>query len=279
MRKLWKKITIASLGVLVSAFLAFHLSENEECNGCYRVDKGKFVYILYDDLPVSIVTDVNHELANNRKQLLEYFELNDMSKVVVRIWGNEANFLAEQEEAIGQRYPGSFGYVLPISDEVTREIRLLQKNQVLSRTALHEYVHLITLEVNPKFANNPRWLWEAIAIYKSEKYWKYAATPHLVRNRFDSLTQELYLSYETGAIYEIGYTIGEYIKKTWGDQAFVKLIHSNGDFAGLTDKPIDEILQDWKEFVETAYFSSSQADKANDALLRPIFPVHPALPE
>lgn len=280
MTRSWIKLAVSSLGVLCIAFLAFHLVGNEDCDGCYRLDEGEFIYIVYDDLPKSLVADVSSNLANAREQLLEYFWLGGMQKVVVKIWGDEAGFLAEQEKAIGKRYPGSFGYAAPINDETKREIGLLQKKgQTLSQTALHEYVHLITLEVNPKFANNPRWLWEAIAIYKSEDNWHYAATPDLVISRFDSLAQQLYSSHETGAIYEIGYTIGEYIEKTWGDRAFVNLIKSNGDFSELTSKPVDVIFQDWKKFVEDTYFSGSQAAEPNNFLLPTIFPGHSTPPK
>jgi hypothetical protein len=82
----------------------------------------------------------------------------------------------------------------------------------------------------------------AIAVYKSAQPWKYASSPQLIRNRFDGLAQELSLNYETEAIYEVGYTIGEYIEKTWGERALGELIKSNGDFSVLTDTSFNEVF-------------------------------------
>lgn len=273
------KIALGSLGVLACAFVVSYSISFESCDDCYRLEKENFIYIVHDDLPEDLIVDIDNNLQKNRLQLLEDFKLNDMPKVLVRIWDSEETFLAEQEKAIGKRFPGSHGYVLPRNGTENSEMGLLEENQNVVDTALHEYVHLITLEINPKFANHPHYLWEAIAIYKSENSWKYAEQPDMIRGRFEALAQSLFAKGDTGAVYELGYTIGQYIAETWGEEAFIELIESNGDFSGLTDKPIHEIFQGWKEFVETTYLSSSQADKPNNALLRTIFPAHPAPPK
>lgn len=76
----------------------------------------------------------------------------------------------------------------------------------------------------------------------------------MIRSRFDVVAQELFLSYDTGAIYEVGYTIAEYIESAWGGEAFIVLIGSNGDFSFLTDKTMNEIFLNWKIFVNKKYF-------------------------
>ncbi|MFO1370789.1 MAG: hypothetical protein U1F46_17550 [Marinagarivorans sp.] len=279
MNKSWTTMLLVSLGVLACTFAAFYWLTSEHCSKCYKLERENFIYIVHGDLTETLVADIDNNLQNHRRQLLEDFKLDDMPKVVVRIWDGETTFLTEQEKAIGKQFPGSLGYVLPRKGKARGELGLLQKNPNIADTALHEFVHLITLEINPKFSNNPHYLWEAIAIYKSENSWKYAQRPDMIRNRFDVLAQSLFTNGDTGAVYELGYTIGQYIEETWGKEAFIALIKSNGNFAGLTNKPVEEIFQSWKQFVKATYFSGSQAGKPNNALLQPIFPTHTAPPK
>lgn len=134
------------------------------------------------------------------------------------------------------------------------ELRLFAGRQDLPETALHEFVHLVTLEINPSFANSPRWLWEAIAIYKSEQQRKYAEDPNSIRNRFESMAQRLQEGRDAGVIYEVGYTIGEFIENTWGQEVLISLIKSSGDFSVLTEKSLDQVFLEWKGFVNKKYF-------------------------
>ncbi len=253
------KIGIILLTIICFAFASTILikSTTGQCKEYYVLHKGDFKFVAYGKISKPSIIDIHDKLKNKKDQLLEYFNLNSMSNVTVKIWSNEQSYLSEQEKAIGAKYPGSTGYVVRQYYPKNNEIRLLNNSQNLAQTALHEFVHLVTLEVNPQFGNNPRWLWEAIAIYKSEEAWKYADKPHLIQGRFDTLTQNINAGFnESGAIYELGYTIGEYIDKTWGREAFSELINSNGNITALAGQSLDEIILDWKRFVEVTYFSN-----------------------
>lgn len=239
--------------LLISAIAIILFVRSATCGDCYEVDKGEFRYVIYDNLPKSIVPNIHKVLKDKKSELLSDFNLSSMETVTVRVWGNEEAYLSEQKSAIGKRYPGSKGYVTLKKGSKPGELRLFGGGKNISNTALHEFVHLVTLEVNPSFANNPRWLWESIAIYKTEQQWKYAEKPGLIRNRFEYMAQTLMMG-ETGSIYEIGYTIGEFIEGSWGNEAFSSLIKSNGDFSSVTDRPIDQIFLEWKEFVIRKYY-------------------------
>ena len=41
-----------------------------------------------------------------------------------------------------------------------------ERRDALIEAAVHEFAHGVSLHVNPRFGNNPRWLWEAVAIYE-----------------------------------------------------------------------------------------------------------------
>ena len=248
-----KSLILLGAVLLVSVIVAILFVKNATCSDCYEVDKGEFRYVIYDNLPKSIIPNINKMLKEQKSRLLSDFNLSSMETVTVRIWGNEEAYLSEQQSAIGRRYPGSRGYVTLKKGSKPGELRLLGGGENISNTALHEFVHLVTLEVNPSFANNPRWLWESIAIYKTERQWKYSEQPNLIRGPFEHMAQALMIG-ETGSIYEIGYTLGEFIENSWGNQAFSLLIKSNGDFSAVTDKTMDKIFLEWKGFVTRKYF-------------------------
>lgn len=125
--------------------------------------------------------------------------------------------------------------------------------------ALHEFVHLVTLHVNPKFTNNPRWLWEAIAIYKSENQWKYANKPQDISPYFKSISENLNADFNDNTdIYEVGYTVAEYIDKRWGNDALVELVKTNGDLNVVLNISMGEFIAGWSSFVENTYFNPAK---------------------
>ncbi|HEY7773771.1 MAG TPA: hypothetical protein VIC26_11360, partial [Marinagarivorans sp.] len=262
-------LTVLLALTTMALIMALIMALKDRCRGCYRVDKGEFYYVIYDGLPSSIIPAINASLLESKPKLLDRFNISAMSPVVVRIWGNKEKFLAEQEATIGVRHPESTGYVTFKQGDKAGEMRLLNLVGETAKTAVHELAHLVTLEVNPSFANNPRWLWESLAIYATEPRWERAQFFNSHRNLFDAMAQELFEGRDTGSIYSIGYTIGEYIEATWGREALISLIQSNGDFSVVTQKSLAEVFSDWRQFVAARYFlqrspSAAQKDKVLD---------------
>ncbi|MFM2606935.1 hypothetical protein AAFX30_04820 [Vibrio chagasii] len=245
-----------SVLILVVAFV-LQIRGEQACNSCYESDKGQFKFVLYDGTSPAIIPSIHNELLLKQAPLMKSFGLDSIPNITVRVWQSQKAYLDEQERSIGQRYAFSTGYIEPKSNE----IRLFYFGGEIQRTALHEFVHLLTLQINPNFANNPRWLWEAVAIYKSEDYWFHLNNRNAIKARFDGLVQELYINPNGGStVYEVGYTIGEFIERSWGEEAFIKLIKSNGDVSGITNEPIESLFSGWKDFVKNTYLSSPQSE-------------------
>ncbi|RPF23929.1 hypothetical protein [Vibrio crassostreae] len=248
-------LTMSAL-VLVVAFV-LQIRGEQACDSCYESDKGQFKFVLYDGTSPAIIPSIYNELLLKQAPLMRSFGLDSIPVITVRVWQSQKAYLDEQERSIGQRYAFSTGYIEPKSNE----IRLLYFGGEIQRTALHEFVHLLTLQINPNFANNPRWLWEAVAIYKSEDYWFHMNNRSAIKGRFDGLVQDLYNKpNSSSAVYELGYTVGEFIERSWGEGAFVDLIKSNGDPSPLTDQPIESLFYDWEKFVKTTYLSGPKSE-------------------
>ncbi|TCT69047.1 hypothetical protein [Vibrio crassostreae] len=248
-------LTMSAL-VLVVAFV-LQIRGEQACDSCYESDKGQFKFVLYDGTSPAIIPSIYNELLLKQAPLMKSFGLDSIPVITVRVWQSQKAYLDEQERSIGQRYAFSTGYIEPKSNE----IRLLYFGGEIQRTALHEFVHLLTLQINPNFANNPRWLWEAVAIYKSEDYWFHMNNRSAIKGRFDGLVQDLYNKpNSSSAVYELGYTVGEFIERSWGEGAFVDLIKSNGAPSLLTDQPIESLFYDWEKFVKTTYLSGPKSE-------------------
>lgn len=253
------KVLLVACGVvlLLGAGAAFFVMGVGSCSDCKVLDKEGFKFVYDHDILEEEIEAIHSLLISRKPALLADFKLDAMRKVIVRVWSDREGYLAEQEASLGVRYPASLGYVWFTLFPSNREIRILNQGDGVAQTALHEFVHLVTLELNLNFANNPRWLWESIAVYKSEARWKYADKPYLIQQRFDGLASALNADANaSGAIYEVGYTIGEYIESTWGKAAFITLVNSNGDIESLAGKPLAEVVLDWKAFVLDKYFDA-----------------------
>lgn len=111
-------------------------------------------------------------------------------------------------------------------------MRVLAVAQV-ARNAVHELCHSVSLYVNPSFANNPRWLWESVALYE---------------NGDADVT--------TGRqVYEVGYLIGEFVVARGGLPALRDLIRTPGDTAAVLGLSPAQFEAAWYAYVRERYLS------------------------
>jgi hypothetical protein len=74
-------------------------------------------------------------------------------------------------------------------------------------------VHAVSLGVNPRFGNNPRWLWESVALYQN----------------------------------------GEFIVSRYGRAALLRLIETSADGQGVLGIAHPAFEQAWQSFVRQRY--------------------------
>jgi len=208
-----------------------------------------FSIILYDGLNQNITGPVIKMLEDNYARVLGDLNLISMNRVTVKIWSEESNFLNDMQSDIGTRYPGSTGYVYGPA-----EVRILYRGNA-AQTALHEFCHAASLVVNYRFGNNPRWLWEAVAIYESGEFRDPKSIGYLVSGNYPSI-EELNSDFNAGnnKIYEVGYLISEYIISNWGKTSYVNLIKSNGNIAAAIGITVNQFEEEWRHYVQSRYF-------------------------
>ncbi len=184
------------------------------------IEKDHFSFILYDDLSQNILESIQIKLDNNYYRVLNDLEVDSMNTVTVRIWNNESLFLEDMQTTMGISYPGASGWIHNAYD-----IKILYQANRTDQNIFHEFCHCVSLLVNPLIANNPRWLWEAAAIYESGEFIDPQTINYLVEGDFPTL-EELNSDFNTGNhnIYQVGYLLSEFIIESWGQESFIELI-------------------------------------------------------
>jgi hypothetical protein len=116
---------------------------------------------------------------------------------------------------------------------------------------VHEFAHCVSLHVNPRFGNNPRWLWEAVAIFEARQSVDLRTVSYMASlspPAFSTLN-----SFDNTRVYDVGYSIGEFIATRWGQASLRQLIAANGDTAAVLGLPLADFERDWFAFARQRY--------------------------
>jgi len=116
---------------------------------------------------------------------------------------------------------------------------------------VHEFAHCVSMRLNPRIANNPRWLWETVAIYEAGQTVDLRSISYMTALQppaFASLD-----SVENGRVYDIGYSIAEFVVARWGRRGLTDLVSANGDTAAALGIPLSAFERDWFAFARQRY--------------------------
>jgi len=203
-----------------------------------------FTYHYDDGLTPDQVSPIVIALEENYTRIVGHFGISDMPKIKIAIWSDRAAF----DRAMNNRYPFATGYL-----NGREELRIFYVQKDVPRTAVHEFVHAVTMFVSNDFANNPRWLWEAIAQYESDSFVHPRTLPYMVAGDYPTMDE---LSNEEGGqqrIYPLGYTIGEFIVGEWGYEGLRMLVENHGDVSKSLNITQEDFDKQWQQFVEEVY--------------------------
>lgn len=215
-------------------------------------DSDYFTVELYDGLSAELTARVLQHLDDNYSRILGDLNVSSIPKIKIEIWNDESHFQSDMKNDIGVNYWGSTGYVYNMTT-----VRVLNRGDV-AQTALHEFAHVVSLYVNRQFGNNPRWYWEAVALFESGEFFHPKNISYLSAGNFPSIA-ELNSDYNTGSrkIYEVGYLISEYVLSKWGKDSYIKMIKLSANIQSVLGITVTEFEAGWKDFVVQKYLSAS----------------------
>ena len=126
-----------------------------------------------------------------------------------------------------------------------------QDYQTMIRNTKHEFAHCVSMKINPTIGNNPRWLWESVALYEANLPWDPHMLSYLVSQNPPS-NNELN---EMGNIrlYEVGYFIAQFIVETYGVVTLKSLIQNNGNLKDTLHLDDEAFTKQWFGFVKKKY--------------------------
>ena len=236
---------IKEIGVLLVFFVLLSSSACAQSS-----EPSRFNLVLHDSLEYNDVAHIMEALDANYDQIKLHFGITELPEITIQIWADEEHYQDAMEATLGMRFPGSRGYVTG-----DRELRLLYHRRLSAqKEAVHEFVHVVSLNVNPNFGNNPRWLWEAVAQYEAEEFRDPRDVDYMKEGNYPTLAQ-LNEGFNTGrSIYDVGYLLVAYIIDEWGSDALLELIKSNGDLEAVLSVDEQTFEKGWYQFVEARYF-------------------------
>lgn len=219
---------------------------------------GQFKYVLHNGLTPNDVELSTSVLEEYCERVLSDLNVESVPQTTVTIWNDSESYYLAQEETTGQRFEGSGGYAW--WGEIP-ELRLRHSTwKEADIGALHEYAHIVTMVRNKSIPNNPRWLWEAIAIYATRDIQsREPEIPGFISDRDFPSLNELNIGFnsadERRNIYDIGYFLGDYIVLNWGIEALGDLAESNGNIPDTLKISIAEFEQGWQKYFEENYLN------------------------
>lgn len=205
----------------------------------------KIFYTLLDDKNIQEIAD---SLEAGYPKITSHLQPGDMPIAKIQFYTNSVELNKANPGmpvwAIGQATSDSTIYIISPNDPK-------QDYQTMIRNIKHEFAHCVSMKINPTISNNPRWLWETIALYEANFPWDPKMLDYLVKQKPPSLNELNQIS--NTLIYEVGYFIGQFIEETKGPGMFKTLILNNGNLRDTFNMNDEEFTKAWFEFVKEKY--------------------------
>lgn len=123
--------------------------------------------------------------------------------------------------------------------------------EFMIRTIIHEFAHCVSMHIKPNIANNPRWLWESVALYESGQFTPPNTIPYMVNQQPPTLAQ--LNSFSNTFVYDVGYLLSEYIILNWSRTHYVNMILTNGNIQSVLGVSPSQFEANWFQFVKNRY--------------------------
>lgn len=173
----------------------------------------------FSEIDIKNIDSLIHYLEKDYSRILNDFKLQDIPKTRVKIYPDLQSFHTSinQPDAPPQVLATAFG-----KDEF-RMVSPTKGGEELMKFISHEFTHCVHLNIDYS-PNNPRWLWEGLAMYEAEWFMDPKEIDDIKNKNYPSLK-----GLGNGMEYMLGYVIIEAIKDLWGFETVINLVKNQGN--------------------------------------------------
>jgi hypothetical protein len=207
----------------------------------------------YAPLDAASVAATAASVEAHHARILGDLGLAEMPPVMVTLYPDRESFRAAVVPLIGNVPAFASGLVTGPGD-----IHVLSPNLASAWSyangvvaVVHEFAHCASMRVNPDIANNPRWLWETVALYEAGQIVDPRTLPYMAAHRPPALADLDRI--ENTAIYEVGGLIGQFIVETRGRAALRELVRTGGALPAVLGVDQTVFVSQWMEYLERRY--------------------------
>jgi hypothetical protein len=208
-----------------------------------------FYYTWYDSLYMPEIADT---LENNYSRILADLVTDSVLKTNIHFYATTQELFEAVRHVIPN--PPSFMIGAATARDTIHMMAPKHPNyqyDYMLIVMINEFTHCVSLNINPSFGNNPRWLWESVALYEAQQFIHPSQLPYMVNHTPPTLAQ--LNSFSNTQIYEVGYLLAEYIVINWSRQHLKSMITSNGNIQQVLGMTAAEFETAWFEFVRNRY--------------------------
>ena len=215
----------------------------------YETVHFNFYYTDFDTLNISAVAD---SLERHYERIVSDLNSDTLPEVNVHFYTNYDSLAAAVRHVVPNLPTWAIGLAISQS-----EIHMLSPNltglgfDYMVTNVIHEFAHCVSYHIRPNIGNNPRWLWESVAIYEAGQFVDPHNIPYLVSHNPPTLNQ--LNSFSNAMIYEVGYLLSEYIILNWSREHFVNLILTNGNLQQVLGVNTSQFESGWFAFLQKRY--------------------------
>jgi hypothetical protein len=231
-------VTVAIVAALLSACSGRESSPTAPSGSApqFATHTSSLLTFRYTALDGSTIVQTAAAIEREHARVTADLGVSDLPRVVVTLYPDHASLRAAVTPLVGTIPAFASGLVTGVD-----AIHIVSPNLTSAwpyvtgvASIVHELAHCVSMRVNPTIANNPRWLWESVALYEAGQYGDRRAA----RAFSGTPTLALLNDIDNTHVYEVGGSIGQFIVQTWGRDALVALLRTNGNLGaviGLTD--------------------------------------------
>jgi hypothetical protein len=205
--------------------------------------------ILADRAAPTVLSAIVNGLESEYPRMTSDLHVSGLPVTSVYVWADAASFYAHMQSTVGTVWQGATGWV-PAAHTISI---LVRSHATIGRVAAHEFAHVVSIGVNASIPNNPRWLWETVALYENHEFVDPTTPAYMRAGSYPTLVDLNAMDLADSRVYQVGFVLADYIVQTWGQDGLVRLIQVNGDVSAAFGITTPAFESGWHAFLHEKY--------------------------